>query len=363
MAVRQINWRSVTKKLLLHLLFWILILLYFSWGLGLNGGIRSVINMSFFLPGFFIMVYSLFYFLVPRFLLQRRFLAFFIGLAIVVAICVIYTTLAQTFINNTEELKGMVITQGKKIAPYLHVGGIALSIKLLIYWYQQKERTVEAEQQKTAAELQLLKSQLHPHFLFNTLNNLYSHTLESSPKSPEIVMKLTELLRFMIFESNASKIPLKKEIKLLQSYISLEELRYGDRLELSVTISGEIEKYQISPFLLLPFLENAFKHGTSKQLAKSWINLNISMENSMIKFTLLNSIEPGDEEEHSKIGGIGLQNVKRRLELLYKDKYSFETKRLENAFIVNLSITLEELDEKYIETEDFKPLTDGMAIV
>jgi len=263
-----------------------------------------------------------------------------------------YTTLAQDYINSTEKFRGMVITQGGKIIPYLHVGGIALSIKLLMYWYQQKERTVEAEQKKTAAELQLLKSQLHPHFLFNTLNNLYSYTLEGSPKSPEIVMKLTELLRFMIFESNTSKIPLKKEIKLLQNYISLEELRYGDRLEISVIISGEIEKYQISPFLLLPFLENAFKHGTSKQLAKSWINLNISMENSIMKFNLINSFDPENDEEHSRIGGLGLQNVKRRLELLYKDKYSYETKRNEEAFIVNLNITLERLEEWYMETEN-----------
>ena len=355
MAIRQINWRSVIKKILLHLLFWILVLAYFSWGLGLNGGIRSVINMSFFLPGFFVMVYSLFYFLVPQFLLQRRFLAFFIGLIVVVGICMIYTTLAQNYINNSDKFRGMIITQGGKITPYLHVGGIALSIKLLMYWYQQKELTVEAEQKKTAAELQLLKSQLHPHFLFNTLNNLYSYTLESSPKSPEIVMRLTELLQFMILESNASKIPLKKEINLLRSYISLEELRYGDRLLLSVLTSVEIEKYQISPFLLLPFLENAFKHGTSKQLAKSWINLKISMENSVMKFNLVNSIEPENEGEHSKIGGLGLQNVKRRLELLYKNKYSFETKRMDGAFIVNLEITLEELEENYSEMEKESP--------
>ena len=92
---------------------------------------------------------------------------------------------------------GLIITQGGKSTPYLHVGGIALSIKLMLYWYQQKARTVEAESQKTVAELQLLKSQLHPHFLFNTLNNVYSYTLENSPKSPEIVMKLRELLLFV----------------------------------------------------------------------------------------------------------------------------------------------------------------------
>ncbi len=355
MEIRQINWRSLTKKILLHILFWIVILAYYTWGHGLKNPMRSFINISFFLPGFFIMAYSLLYFLVPRYLLQRKFPAFFAGLIIVIAICMLYTTLAQNFINNTEKLRGMVITQGGKISPYVGVGGMALSVKLLLYWYRQKMQTIEVEKQKTAAELQLLKSQLHPHFLFNTLNNLYSYTLEASPKAPEIVMKLTELLRFMILESNSLKIPLKKEIKLLQNYISLEKLRYGDRLDLSVTISGEIDKYQISPLLLLPFLENAFKHGTSKQLAKSWINLNISVEDSVMKFNLGNSTEPENNGGNSEIGGLGLQNVKRRLELLYNDKYTFEKKKNEEAFFVTLNIILEELEEKYFEEENLPP--------
>jgi sensor histidine kinase YesM len=352
MATRQINWRFVTKKILLHLLFWIVILIYFAWGFGLQNPKRAIINMSFFLPGFFIMTYSLLYLLVPQYLLHRKFLSFFIGLIVVIGICILYTTFAQAYINSSEKFRGMIITQGGKITPYLHIGGIALSIKLLTYWYQQKKRTIEVEQQKTAAELQLLKSQLHPHFLFNTLNNLYSYTLENSPKSPEIVMKLTELLQFMIYKSNAPKIPLKKEIKLLQNYISLEELRYGERLDMSVKISGNIEYYQISPLLLLPFLENAFKHGTSKQLSQCWISMNISLENSVMKFNLANSIEPDSEEEQTKKGGLGLQNVKRRLELLYKDKYSFEAQKLNNAFFVNIEITLEELEERYMEKEN-----------
>ena len=352
MAAKQLDWLSLTRTILLHVLFWIIIVTYFAWGFGLQTNpARSIVNAAFFLPGFFVMVYPLLYVLVPRYLLPRKFLSFFIGLFIVLVICMVYTQVVQLSLDDSKIFRGMTIAVGRNVLPFLHVGGIALSIKLLLYWYIQKKLTLEAERQKTAAELQLLKAQLHPHFLFNTLNNLYAHTLEASPKSPEIVMKLSELLRFMIYESNTLKIPLAKEIKLLESYITLEEMRYGDRLDLSVTIKGDVEKYQIAPFLLLPFLENAFKHGTSKQLDQCWISLNISMEDSVMYFKLVNSVERGNGEEKVKIGGLGLLNVKRRLELLYKDKHRFETKRLEDVFVVDLEVNLEKLEDIYAELE------------
>jgi sensor histidine kinase YesM len=135
----------------------------------------------------------------------------------------------------------------------------------------------------------------------------------------------------------------------------LEKLRYGDRLDLNISISGDIENYQIAPFLLLPFLENAFKHGTSKQLAQCWINLETSMESSIMNFKLANSLDVDKNVETEKIGGLGLQNVKRRLELLYKDKYKLDAKLLKETFVVDLQINLEELDKRYIEGEKVSP--------
>jgi sensor histidine kinase YesM len=352
MATRQLDWRSISRTILFHILFWIFIVTYFAWGFGFNNNpLRSFINASFFLPGFFIMVYSLLYVLVPRYLLTKRFLSFFIGLFIVLSICALYTILAQLSLDDSKTFRGMTITIGKNVLPFLHVGGIALSIKLLLYWYQQKQQTLEAEKQKSAAELRLLKAQLHPHFLFNTLNNLYSHTLESSPRSPEIVLKLSELLRFMIYDSNTPKISLAKEISLIQNYITLEKLRYGDWFDMSLTINGNVGKYQIATFLLLPFVENAFKHGASKQLDQSWISMNLTMEDSVMYFKLVNSVDPDQSENQMKIGGLGLLNAKKRLELLYKDKHRFESKRLEDVFIVDLEVTLEELEDKYAELE------------
>lgn len=352
MATQRLDWGSVIKTILFHLIFWIITVTYFTWEFGINTSLkRSIINALLYLPALAFMVYSLLYFLVPKYLLNRKFFSFVIGLVIILSICSFYAVMVHLSVYDSLNFRGSTMLLGRNVLPFLHIAGIALSIRLLINWYQQKKQTIEAENQRKEAELQLLKAQFHPHFLFNTLNNLYAYTLESSPKSPEIVMKLSELLRFMIYESNTPKIPLTKEIHLMESYIMLEELRYGDRLDLSVTISGDVEKYQIAPFLLLPFLENAFKYGTSKQLEQCWISLNISIEDSVMYFKLVNSIEPDKDEEQIKIGGFGLLNVNKRLALLYRDKHSFSTKKLEDVFIVDLEITLEQLEDKYAEME------------
>ncbi|MFC4721744.1 sensor histidine kinase [Geojedonia litorea] len=348
MLFKNKNWVRIFSKIGLHLLFWVLVLTYFAWGFGLDVNPKqSFLNAVFFLPGHILTVYTLLYFLVPKYLLKRRFLAFFVGFTIVVSICGIYMIITQLSVNNNPALGGANITVGRNILPFIHVGAIAASIKLLKHWYFQRQLTIEAEQQKTVAELKLLKAQLHPHFLFNTLNNLYSHTLDASPKSPEIVMKLSGLLRFMIYESNSARIPLSTELELLQYYISLEQLRYGDRLEISLTISGAIEKYQIAPLLILPFLENAFKHGTSRQIDQCWISFDLAMENKMMRFKLVNSIDPNADDNLDKLGGLGLQNVKRRLQLLYKDQHSLHLVRLDEVFVVTLDLTLEELEDQY----------------
>lgn len=350
MATLRRFYDSIGLKIIgLHFLFWVLIVIYFAWGFGFTTVSPRIafLNALFFLPGHMIMAYGLLYFLVPKYLLQQKFWHFLVGFLILLSVCAIYAILMQLSLSAQEKYEGVSISFGRNILPFVHVGAIAASIKLLKYWYLQKKRTIEAEQQRTVAELKLLKAQLHPHFLFNTLNNLYSHTLESSPKSPEIVLKLSSLLRFMIYDSNTPKISLVKEIELLQNYISLEQLRYGDRLDLSLTITGNIGQYQIAPLLLLPFLENAFKHGTSKQIDMCWISFYLSMDESRMSFKLVNSIDP--EEVKAKIGGLGLQNVRQRLELLYKNCHRLEMVKLDEVFVVDLEIDLEILEEQYAD--------------
>ncbi len=127
---------------------------------------------------------------------------------------------------------------------------------------------MQAEKAKITVELQLLKAQVHPHFLFNTLNNIYSFSLESSPKTPELILKLSSLLRYMLYDCKAEQVLLEKEIQVMKNYIDLEKERYGNKIQISLNIAGDLKGNYISPLLLLPFLENAFKHGTSDQLEK-----------------------------------------------------------------------------------------------
>ncbi len=146
MAAKQLDWSSILKTILLHLLFWIFIVTYFAWGFGLRTNpVKSFINASFYLPGFFLMVYSLLYLLIPRFLLKRKFFSFFIGLFIVLVTCILYTIVAELSLDASKTYSGMTLSEGRNVLPFLHVGGFAVSIKLLQYWYIQRKQTLEAD--------------------------------------------------------------------------------------------------------------------------------------------------------------------------------------------------------------------------
>jgi len=350
--MERIHLKSLFKRIMIHVLFWILIVLYFAWGFGFHTGFKdSILNAMFYLPGDMLMVYTLIYFLIPRYLINKKYGKFFSGLFLGLACCAFYAWATHLALSTDEAFKGFEMTVGMNVLPFVHVSGIAISIKLLSFWYKQKQQTIEAEQQRTQVELEMLKNQLHPHFLFNTLNNLYAYTLERSSKAPEIVLKLSSLLRFMIYESNAPFISLNEEIDLLRHYIELEQLRYGDRLDISFVINGQTNYYQIAPLLLLPLLENAFKHGTSKQIDQCWISLNLSVTEDIMNFKLVNSMDKDQANGQFKTGGLGLNNVKRRLELLYGGQFKFETLVLEEVFIVNLGITLNKVEAEVLKNK------------
>lgn len=228
---------------------------------------------------------------------------------------------------------------------YPFVGGIALSIKLMKRWWLKQQESLQLTITKSNAELQLLKAQVHPHFLFNTLNNIYSFTLTSSPKAPEMIKKLSGLLRYIIHECQRPVVPLEKELKLIKDYISLETIRYGDQFDITVDIRGDYSDKNIAPLLLLPFVENSFKHGTSKMLSKPWMNLNIIFGDSKMYFMLTNS-KPEENISLVRNGGIGLVNVQKRLQLLYPNRHELKMTSEAEHFTVLLEIELQTLNEK-----------------
>jgi hypothetical protein len=194
---------------------------------------------------------------------------------------------------------------------------------------------------EAGAELQLLKSQIHPHFLFNTLNNVYFLTLTESQKAPEMLIKLSDMLRYILDECNNPQVLLEKEIKMVEDYMALEKIRYGDNLEMNLQVKGDHHRKMIVPLLLIPLVENSFKHGTSKMLKRPWVNLNISVEEQSLVFLLSNS-KPDELSLPEHSGHIGLNNVKKRLHLLYPAAHELKIAETRNSFEIFMKIDLQE---------------------
>jgi len=211
------------------------------------------------------------------------------------------------------------------------------SLSLGRQWLLKQREFLQVQQEKITAELQLLKAQVHPHFLFNTLNNIYSFSLDRSPKTPELILKLSSLLSYMLYDCKAEEVRLEKEVEIMKDYIDLEKERYGNTIEISWTAEGDISANFISPLLMLPFLENAFKHGASEQIEKPWMGVDISVTNNILKFKITNS--KNEYISHSN-NGIGINNVKKRLELLYPGKYELKINDEGDFFAVSLMVKL-----------------------
>jgi len=335
--------RKPATRIALHIIFWVCIVFYFAWGFGLAKNTREGFQYSLlYLPGNLLMTYTLLYFLTPVYLVRKKYLFFFAGLALLLIICSCYAVLANMLMGvQPVNFKQTNVDTGQNVLPFINVAGIAFSIKFLENWRLQRRQTSLAQNAQLQAELELLKAQVHPHFLFNTLNNLYSHTLEQSDLAPGIVLKLSHLLRFMLYESKSPEIPLKTEVHIIQSYMELEQVRYGNRLDVSFVCRGELHDKKIAPLLLLPFVENAYKHGPSQQLDLCWISFDLAVEDNMIRFKLINSFDSDEESKpEESSGGMGLQNVKRRLELIYPNRYLLDIRAEDDMFIVNLDLQI-----------------------
>lgn len=201
---------------------------------------------------------------------------------------------------------------------------------------QLEKKQFETELRLNEAKLELLKAQLHPHFLFNTLNNLYGLTLEKSDDAPKLVLRFSELLDYMLYRSNSQKVSLKNEIDYIENLSEIERLRHGDKLKLKIHTSGSIENISIAPMLLLPFVENAFKHGIQPTIKNPFINIQLETNQDQLLFRVRNSASETASKARNNNKGIGLTNIKKRLELLYKDKHELHIEDLENEFRIRL---------------------------
>jgi hypothetical protein len=214
-----------------------------------------------------------------------------------------------------------------------------LACKMLKNYFIRSEEKIGILRENATAELQLLKAQVHPHFLFNTLNNIYSFSLKRSPVAASLVLKLSDTLRYMITECEAALVPLDKELKMLVDYAGLESVRYGNRINISININGNTADKVIAPLLLIPLVENSFKHGASQMLDEPWIKLDINVDGNSLGFRVRNN-KPLRNVLQEGRNGIGLKNVQKRLSLLYPQNHELKISNSPHEFEVFLNVPL-----------------------
>lgn len=336
---------SPKYRLWRHIVFWIVQITIFNF---IWGGLHSIFGTGFFIYALWMPVnmlycYPLMYWVLPQYLLKGKYGPF--------AVIMVLWAMAGWFLNYLFRAYIFIPLQ-----EYMHLTpvnknpwqpgtflamcttlAITSMIELFKYWAKKQQDWMQAEKEKVTAELQLLKAQVHPHFLFNTLNNIYSFSLENSPKTPGLILKLSSLLSYILYDCKAEEVLLEKEIEVMKNYIDLEKERYGNKIEISLNIEGDIKDKYIAPLLLLPFLENAFKHGTSEQLEKPWLSMDIAVKQHSMRCKIVNS---KNEYVPASENGIGIQNVKKRLEFLYPGKHELKMTSEENFFVVSFLLEL-----------------------
>ncbi|MBK6948925.1 MAG: sensor histidine kinase [Haliscomenobacter sp.] len=304
-----------------HVLFWIIYLVFFSllYGNIHNDHVRGVTQFLCTLPATMAATYFTLYLLIPKFLDAKRYAEFtllFIFTAVVFGYfdrLVVHWLWVPVYLPDYPYDKYPLTDLGKAIQQTTNVYTIvfvAAAIKLVKRNYQSEKLARELSQEKLDAELKFLKAQIHPHFLFNTLNTLYALTLQNSPLSSEVVLRLSNLLDYMLYDCNVPQISLRKEIQQIQNMIELEKFRYGERLEVALTQSGNIGHQMLPPLLMLPFIENAFKHGASQDIEDAFINIDITIKGNALTLRVENSKAPSPETPITDTGytkGIGLK--------------------------------------------------------
>jgi len=354
-----------SKNLIFYILYWIFYLLFFSFQRstaqhyffavgGLDLDYLDSLRISFlsnlvFLPGVIIATHFAVNFILPKFYFNNRFLLFSIILILLIFTYPVIPVVIRTYIiepyiyNDPNDYNlynyfagvlifvfGMAPLAAFKISEHLRDTA-------LIQQNIERDR-LESELKLKEAELKLLKSQIHPHFLFNTLNNLYSLSLEKSDKTPDLIIRLADMLSYIIYDCSSDRVQLTKEIDFLNSFIELQKVRY-DSCDIEFSTNGEFNNMQIAPMILHTFIDNSFKHGPDKDSGSPWIRISIVVNTGQLFFTVLNSTIKDDYV--TKASGIGITNAKKRLDLLYPEKHDLVINHSGNTYSVFLKLQLQ----------------------
>jgi two-component system, LytTR family, sensor kinase len=352
--------RQDRYRIWLHVIFWMAYVFYEGvvWGRVDGDYSRRLVCSLIDLPVKLGAAYYTLYILIDRFFIQRRYAGFLFLLLLsmtvfgIISRVVGYYVLYPLYYPEAMSV-GVFFTPKILITIFsiYSVVGILASFHLVRQWYRHEQATraledarQQLQKEMLEAELKLLKSQINPHFLFNTLNNLYVLSLQQSDKTPEIVYKLSNLMSYMLYEGNHAEVPLEREIHYIRNYIALEQIRYDARLEVAFNIYDDVGHLKVAPLVLLPFVENGFKHGVSHQLTGAWIRIDIGFQEGVLIIKVENSKPPENERPYRSNlhSGFGLDNLKKRLDLMYPGRYHLDVLDEEDSYLVVLRLTLEE---------------------
>lgn len=333
----------VQRPWVTHGVFWALVFMLMLMAGNENGTsvleiTRILINIAFYM----LVVYINLGYLIPKFLNQKNFMTYVLLLLAMVAVFTpIKVMLLYITYEEVDPREFLVMNQHTIFLLLFTIAGGSTVIKIISDWQRHQRDRKDLETQRMQSEIKFLKSQINPHFLFNTLNSLYALTLKKSDKAPEIVIKLSEMMRYMLYESNERRVPLQKEVNYIQNYLALEALRQSGHADIRFNVEGQITDQTIAPLIFIPFLENSFKHGLNHQISDGYVHVTMKVLDNKLLLRILNS-KPAQLPQPSEktSGGIGLANVQRRLNLLYPNQYKLDIEDSDKEHIVELSLAL-----------------------
>jgi two-component system, LytTR family, sensor kinase len=351
-------------RVLLHVLFWIVIFFFFIYVkkplLRLSVGMAALVEIK-----DVIVIATIFYFLsyvvIPRYLVRKKYLNVLGSLVLIYYFYAGMAFLEYTYLPDIIDIPGPGY---KTYAERILSGGIAgilllnnapeilldlsyllspaLIMRLVVTLSTVSAKAIELERDNLKLEIDFLKSQINPHFLFNTLNNIYSLALHKSEKTPHIVLKLADLMRYTLYDSNATRVALEKDILFFANYVELERIRHTKSVTINVEFYGDYHGLKIAPLIVFPFIENSFKHGINKSIRQAWVDIKLGVEGNVLKASIKNSRLPTGTGLRKKVGGIGIANARKRLDLLYNHAYSLDVTEDESTFSVYLEIKLKQ---------------------
>ncbi|WP_299312025.1 histidine kinase [uncultured Aquimarina sp.] len=334
-------------KLLLHIIFWVAVLLCYSYFFGHNTeNINYVFSFSLFLmPVTIGTTYTATEVLIPKYLIKEKYLLFILYCVYTIIISAFFIVISFFYgliFLSSLKYEGMAPMTRSPLFPFIavyFVVFIASALSLAQHNYKStsdnqelKNRILEAQLKLKEQELNYLKMQIHPHFLFNTLNTLYGFALKKSEDTPEMILKLSNLLDYLLYQSDKPLVSLQEEINHIEDYVALEKMRFSDVLDISLDFENIKSTSQVAPMLLIPFVENSFKHGqiTNQKLS---IHMYLKCVDNEIHFLIKNSVHTFTEQDKN---GIGLSNIKKRLSLVYKEDHELKISKDQNWYTVEL---------------------------